>query len=77
MWRILFLILILFSSIAFAQAQEKPQAVKFDEFGKLSEQKWKARLEKYRQQINCSAEPSFFIIHFSTKKYEEDNIPKK
>lgn len=77
MWRILFLTFFLFNSVAFAQSQEKTQAIKFDEFGKLKDNQWKARLEKYQQQITCSAEPTFYIIHYSKLKFEIDPAPRK
>lgn len=47
MLRVLFLILVLMSSIAFAQKQKQTQAFKFDEFTELQESDWKRRLDRF------------------------------
>ena len=46
MLRVLFLSLILFSSVFFVQAQEKPEAYKFFEYGKISK---KLLTDKYTE----------------------------
>lgn len=55
MWRILFLILVLMCSVAFAQQsendeqKEKPKSYLFDEFGKISQNEIKLRTQKLRR----------------------------
>lgn len=67
MWRILFLILILFSSIAFAQTQEKLQAIKFYEFGKISESKLKQKLDDFNEKVKEQKAMGYIIIAGKTK----------
>lgn len=61
MWRILFLILILFSANVFAQVQDKPQAIKFDEFGKAKNSVIKKKLNEFKEKVK-SEESSVGVI---------------
>jgi hypothetical protein len=51
MFRVLFLILVVMSSVAFAQIDEKPKAYLFDEFGKISRGKWRKHIEKFKAKL--------------------------
>lgn len=81
MWRIIFLTLILSSSIVFAQTQEKPQATKIDEFG-LLDGSGKERFQNYAVELANDPLATLSIINyrgfdtsskallFQLKKYE-------
>lgn len=65
MWRSLFLILILFSSIAFAQTQEKPKAIKFDEFEDiLTECDLTWRLDKLLLEWKANQNSKLHIVQY-------------
>ncbi len=68
MWRILFLILILFSSIAFAQTQEQLEARKVDEFGNVTNGDVKRRMQDL--QIELANDPTVqgYVINYGTSK---------
>lgn len=78
MFRVLFLLLIVMSSIAFSQVQEsfKLKAYEFDEFGKTNNQQWKAKLDKFKEHIICQSENSFYVILYPTKKNNMNNLGK-
>ena len=73
MWRILFLILILFGSIAFAQTQEDiisdpPNSYKFDEFGLIPEKVWKSKFDELLIKQNSKCEEQIFLFLYGNKK---------
>jgi len=73
MGRILFLILILFSSNAFAQTQEDiisdpPNSYKFDEFGQISEKKWKSKFDELPLKQNKNCKEQIFLFLYGSKK---------
>lgn len=73
MWRILFLILILFSSIAFAQTQEDiisdpPNSYKFDEFGLIPEKVWKSKFDELLIKQDSKCEEQIFLFLYGNKK---------
>lgn len=63
MWRILFLILILFSSITFSQAQEKPKVIKIDEFGLLGGS-GKERFQNYAVELANDPLATLTVINY-------------
>ena len=67
MFRVLFLISVLFSSNIFAQTQEKPQAYKFDEFGNINEKAWKAKFDKLFLKQRGKCQEGIYIIFYGTK----------
>ena len=64
MLRILFLILILMSSFAFAQTAEKPQAFQIDEFGRLAECDASARVDNLFISLNNNKNAKAYVIHY-------------
>lgn len=65
MRKTLFLISILLVSCAFAQAQDKPQAYKFDEFGDLKEGVWKERLDNFSKILVSQPDAKLHIIVYA------------
>ncbi len=49
----------------------------FDEFGKLSEKKWKLRLDKYKEKILCGSEESYYLKVFAPEEEIANEIGKK
>lgn len=76
MWRILFLILILFSPIAFSQTQEKSQVIKFDEFGKISESKLKQKLDDFNEKVKEQKAMGYIIISGKNQNEKTSQIKK-
>lgn len=73
MWRSLFLILILFGSMAFAQTQEPPKAIKIDEFGRLGECDLGARLDNLRIELmNNSTAKGIIIVYHGIDAYPSE-----
>lgn len=66
MWRIIFLTLFLFSSIAFAQTQEKPQATKIDEFDSYYECDVKIRLHNFQFELSKQPNSKASIIVYQS-----------
>ncbi len=66
MWRILFLIFILLSSLAFVQAQEQPQARKIDEFGNVTNGDVKRRMLDLQIELANDPSAQAFIINYGT-----------
>lgn len=67
MRQILFLILILFSSITFAQTQELPKAYKFDEFVWSNDEDLKFRLDNFAIQLSNDDSSQGYIFEFARK----------
>ena len=68
MFRVLLLILIVMSSIAFAQTDEKPQATKYDEFETATNGYVKSRMDAYYIELNNSPTTQGYIFKFGTDK---------
>lgn len=71
MWRILFLILILFSSAVLARTYDQLAVVKFDEFETASSNEVKSRINKYFTKLNYDpiyGGSSGLIISYGTSK---------
>src|SRR5687768_7904949 len=67
MLQILFLILFLMSSGAFAHAQQKPEkAYKFDEFGKVSNSEFDERFDKFFKLQYEEPTSTGFIINYGS-----------
>ncbi len=65
MFRVLFLILVLMSSITFAQTQDnKPQASNFDEFGKINNGEIKARIDSFFIELMNNLTAQGYIINY-------------
>lgn len=73
MLRVLFLILVLMSSIAFAQKQ-KPQAFKFDEFTQLQESEWKQRLERFSEMQKSMPNSALYVILYVEKEKARNSV---
>ena len=68
MWRILFLILVLFSSTAFARTSDTPLAVKFDEFETITAKNIKSRMDNYFAKLADNPTASAFILIYGKSK---------
>ena len=68
MWRILLLILILFSAVAFAQTQEQPQARKIDEFGNVTNGDVKMRMQDLQIELANNPASLGYVINYGTSK---------
>ena len=74
MFRILFLILIVTGSIAFAQTEENiesretPKAVKVDEFEKATNGNVKMRMDVFYVELNNNPAAQGFIINYGNAK---------
>lgn len=68
MWRILFLILILMCSTAFAQTEQNQEARKFFEFGKISKSLLKEKLEAFYTELKKDSSSQGYIINHGTDK---------
>lgn len=80
MFRVLFLILILMSSVAFAQTEDSLRAYKFDEFGKLQESEWKERLDRFSaMQISIPNSKLYIIVYpqIGTDQNSNNEIEKE
>ncbi|HRH46433.1 MAG TPA: hypothetical protein PKY82_32615 [Pyrinomonadaceae bacterium] len=67
------MILILFSSIAFAQTQEDiisdpPNSYKFDEFGLIPEKVWKSKFDELLIKQDSKCEEQIFLFLYGNKK---------
>lgn len=73
-FRVLFLILIVMSSIAFAQTEEKieapdaPQAVKVVEFGKVTNGYIKMQLDYFFTELGNNPGAQGYVFNFGTKR---------
>lgn len=68
MLRILFLILVVMSSFVFAQTEEKPQAIKFDEFETATNGYVKMKMDNYFLELNNNPSAIGNIINYGTNK---------
>jgi hypothetical protein len=68
MFRVLLLILIVMSSVAFAQIKEKPEAYKIFEFEKTSSNILKGKLAEFRTELKRVAGSQGYIINYGTDK---------
>ena len=74
MIKIIFLSLLLFSSLVFAQAQEKPQAYKFFEYGKIGDEFLKEKYREFYREIKKDGDVKKddgsrgYIINYGTDK---------
>lgn len=69
MWRILFLILVLMSSVAFAQTQDnKPQASNFDEFGEMNNGEIKARTDSFFIELMNNPPAQGYVITYGSNR---------
>jgi hypothetical protein len=68
MFRVLLLILIVMSSVAFAQTEENPQATKYDEFETATNGYVKARMDAYYIELNNNPTTQGYIFNFGTDK---------
>ena len=66
MTKIIFLSLILFSSVIFAQAQEKSEAYKFFEYGKIGNKVLKEKFNDYYQKLKKDGDSQGSIINYGT-----------
>ena len=68
MFRVLLLILIVMSSFAFAQTDEKPKALKLDEFERTSDEDVRARIDVFFIDLNNNPTAEGYLISFGTAK---------
>ncbi len=68
MLRILFLILVLMVSFVFAQTEEKPQAIKFDQFSAANDEDIGARVDNFFLELNNNPSVVAYIVNFGTVK---------
>jgi len=74
MFRVLFLILIVMSSVAFAQTEENnkpsetPKATKFDEFEKATNGNVKMRMDAFFTELENNPAAQGYIINYGTDK---------
>ena len=68
MFRVLFVILLVMSSFVFAQTEKKPQAIKFDEFGKLSDEKLEMKIYNFYIELNNNPKTQAFIFNYGNNK---------
>lgn len=61
----LLIILLLLSSVAFAQTNDSLRAYKFDEFGKLQESEWKERLDRFSEMEVAFPDSTLHIIVYA------------
>src|SRR5262245_61939723 len=66
MWRILFLILFLFSSIYLAQTQEKPKAIKVDELNTFLDDPSDSRIYSFRDAWKMYPKSSVVVIAYQS-----------
>ena len=66
--RVLFLSLILFSSVVFVQAQEKPEAYKFFECGRISSKLLKEKYDEFYKKLKKDRDSQGYIINYGTAK---------
>lgn len=64
MFRVLLLILIVMSSFAFAQTNEKPQATKYDEFEAATNGNVKARMDAFFVELNNNPSAQGYVINY-------------
>lgn len=80
MFRVLFLVLTVMSSFVFAQTENKPQPIKFDEFGDIQETGWKEKLDQFHEASLKIAEVQSYIIIYTKIGQERklaDSLAKK
>jgi hypothetical protein len=68
MFRVLFLLLIGLSSMAFAQPEETPKAVKFDEFEKATNGYVKMKMDYFYTELNNNPASQGYIINYGTDR---------
>jgi hypothetical protein len=68
MFRFLILIVIVMSSVAFAQTDENPQAVKIDEFERATNGYVKMKMDNFYVELNNNPTAQGYIINFGTAR---------
>jgi hypothetical protein len=68
MFRVLFLLLIGLSTIAFAQTKETPKAVKFDEFEKATNGYVKLKMDYFYNELSNNPASQGYIINYGTDR---------
>jgi hypothetical protein len=68
MLRVLFLVLMLMSSVAFAQTDEKPKAIKFDEFETATNGFVKMKLDAFYAELGNNPNSQGYIINYGINK---------
>lgn len=68
MFRILFLILIVMSSLAFSQTAEKPEALMADEFGKVPNGHFRSVLDNFFVELQNNPDSQGLIINYGAKR---------
>lgn len=68
MIRILFLLLVVMSSIAFAQTEKKPEAIKFAEFAAATNDFVKKKIEAFYIELENKPNSQGYIINYGTDK---------
>lgn len=68
MFRIIFLLLFLMGSAAFAQSQEIPKPVKFDEFETATNGDVKMKMDAFYAELNNNPAAQGYIINYGTKR---------
>jgi hypothetical protein len=68
MIRILFLLLFLMSSVVFAQTEEAPKAVKFDEFETAANGYVKMKMDTFYAELNNNPASQGYIINYGTDR---------
>ena len=68
MIRVLILILVVMSSVAFAQIQEKPKAIKFAEFGTATNSFVKEKMDEFLMFISIYPKAQFIAINYGTER---------
>ena len=68
MFRVLFLLLVVLSSVAFAQTEETPKAVKFEEFEKATNGYVKMKMDYFYTELNNNPQSDGYIINYGTDR---------
>ena len=68
MFKVLFLILFVMSSFAFAQTEEKPQANLFDEFEMATNGNVKMRTDSFFTELSNNPASQGYIVNFGTNR---------
>jgi hypothetical protein len=68
MFRVLFLLLIALSTMAFAQTEETPKAIKFDEFEKAANGYVKMKMDYFYTELSNNPSSQGYIINYGTDR---------
>ena len=68
MFRVLFLLLIVMSSVAFAQVQEKKEPIKFFEYEQISDKLLREKFIEYKKMFQPEPAAQGYIINYGTDK---------